>query len=57
MLYNTLHNRALRLGLAVAGELITAAGINLFIVSPSWAWISAPMTSPERCTSSPTSPS
>ena len=32
MLYNTLHNRALRLGLAVAGELITAAGINLFIV-------------------------
>ena len=32
MLYNTLHNRVLRLILAVGGELITAAGINLFIV-------------------------
>ena len=32
MLYNTLHNRVLRLVLAVLGELITAAGINLFIV-------------------------
>ena len=32
MLYNTLHNRALRLALAVVGELITAAGINLFII-------------------------
>ena len=28
MLYNTLHNRTLRLALAVVGELITAAGIN-----------------------------
>ncbi len=32
MLYNTLHNRTLRLALAVVGELITAAGINLFII-------------------------
>ena len=32
MLYNTLHNRTLRLVLAVLGELITATGINLFIV-------------------------
>ena len=32
MLYNTLHNRVLRLVLAVLGEIITAAGINLFIV-------------------------
>ena len=32
MLYNTLHNRVLRQMLAVVGELITAAGINLFIV-------------------------
>lgn len=32
MLYNTLHNRTLRLILAVIGELITAAGINLFII-------------------------
>ena len=32
MLYNTLHNRWLRLVVAVAGELITALGINLFIV-------------------------
>ena len=32
MLYNTLHNRVLRLVLAVLGEFIAAAGINLFIV-------------------------
>ena len=32
MLYNTLHSRTLRLALAVVGELITAAGINLFII-------------------------
>lgn len=32
MLYNTLHNRWLRLIAAVAGELIAALGINLFIV-------------------------
>ena len=32
MLYKTLHNRVLRQMLAVVGELITAAGINLFIV-------------------------
>ena len=32
MLYNTLHNRTLRLALAVVGELITAAGINLCII-------------------------
>ena len=32
MLYNTLHNRTLRLALAVVGELITASGINLFII-------------------------
>ncbi len=32
MLYNTLHNRWLRIVAAVAGELISAAGLNLFIV-------------------------
>ena len=32
MLYNTLHNRWLRLVIAVIGELIAALGINLFIV-------------------------
>lgn len=32
MLYNTLHNRWLRLIAAVAGELIAAAALNLFIV-------------------------
>lgn len=32
MLYNTLHNRWLRLVAAVAGELICAAALNLFIV-------------------------
>ena len=32
MLYNTLHNRWLRLVVAVVGELIAALGINLFIV-------------------------
>lgn len=32
MLYNTLHNRWLRLVAAVAGELIAAAALNLFIV-------------------------
>ena len=32
MLYNTVHNRWLRLVVAVLGELITALGINLFIV-------------------------
>ena len=32
MLYNTVHNRWLRLVVAVLGELITAVGINLFIV-------------------------
>ena len=32
MLYNTLHNRWLRLVAAVGGELIAALGINLFIV-------------------------
>ena len=32
MLYNTLHNRVLRLVLAVLGELIAAAALNLFIV-------------------------
>ena len=32
MLYNTLHNRWLRLVAAVAGELIAAAAMNLFIV-------------------------
>ena len=32
MLYNTLHNRWLRLFAAVGGEFITALGINLFIV-------------------------
>ena len=32
MLYTTLHNRILRLGLAVLGELIAAAALNLFIV-------------------------
>ena len=32
MLYNTLHNRWLRLGACVAGELITALAQNLFIV-------------------------
>lgn len=32
MLYNTLHNRWLRLVAAVAGELISAAAMNLFIV-------------------------
>ena len=32
MLYNTMHNRWLRLVAAVAGEFITALGINLFIV-------------------------
>lgn len=32
MLYTTLHNRILRLVLAVLGELIAAAALNLFIV-------------------------
>ena len=32
MLYNSLHNRALRLVVAVIGELIAAAALNLFIV-------------------------
>lgn len=32
MLYNTLHNRFLRLVAAVVGELIAAAALNLFIV-------------------------
>ena len=32
MLYNTFHNRWLRLIAAVAGEFIAALGINLFIV-------------------------
>ena len=32
MLYNSLHNRGLRLVLAVVGELIAAAALNLFIV-------------------------
>ena len=32
MLYNTLHNRWLRLVAAVAGEFIAAAAMNLFIV-------------------------
>ena len=32
MLYNTLHNRWLRLVAALAGELIAAAALNLFIV-------------------------
>ena len=32
MLYNTLHNRWLRLIAAVVGELISAAALNLFIV-------------------------
>lgn len=32
MLYNTLHNRWLRLIAAVAGELISALALNLFIV-------------------------
>ena len=32
MLYNTLHNRWLRIGAAVVGELIAAAALNLFIV-------------------------
>lgn len=32
MLYNTLHNRWLRIVAAVAGELISAAALNLFIV-------------------------
>lgn len=32
MLYNTMHNRALRLVLLVVGELIAAAALNLFIV-------------------------
>ena len=32
MLYNTLHNRWLRLVAAVVGELIAAAALNLFIV-------------------------
>ena len=32
MLYNTMHNRVLRLVLLVVGELIAAAALNLFIV-------------------------
>ena len=32
MLYNTLHSRWLRLVVALCGELISALGINLFIV-------------------------
>ena len=32
MMYNSLHNRWLRLLAAVAGELVAAAAINLFIV-------------------------
>ena len=32
MLYNTLHNRWLRIVAAVVGELIAAAALNLFIV-------------------------
>ena len=32
MIYNTLHNRGLRLVAAVAGELIAALALNLFIV-------------------------
>ena len=32
MLYTTMHNRVLRLVLAVLGELIAAAALNLFIV-------------------------
>ena len=32
MIYNTLHNRWLRLVAAVVGELICAAGMRLFIV-------------------------
>ena len=32
MLYNTLHNRWLRIVAAVVGELIVAASMNLFIV-------------------------
>lgn len=35
MLYNTLHNRSLRLVIAVFGELIAALSINLFIVPMS----------------------
>ena len=32
MLYNSLHHRGLRLVVAVIGELIAAAALNLFIV-------------------------
>ena len=51
MLYTTLHNRILRLVLAVLGELIAAAALNLFIVPLSLytggCWASANWC--ERC--------
>ena len=66
MLYNTLHNRWLRLVAAVVGELIAAAALNLFIV-PLHLYTGGIlgvcqlartlMTSQVSCTSYPTFPS
>ena len=51
MLYTTLHNRILRLVLAVLGELIAAAALNLFIVPLSLytGGLRASATWCERC--------